>query len=471
MPQTYSSLIQFLPGYGHAGIRDLNPARTRRSSAGPYSRFLLVILLLLAGTAVVNAASVSGNTAVVTNPLDASAQVYVSGYDVTPAVFYPGDTGTVTVHVTNAANTSLYLSQPNMIESHIKVININSFTTPTSIGPGQTMDYNFVIIADGSDGTYFPLFTVSTNVYGGYAIHNQVMIKIDSTTVRASIASKPDTFSLSTKDTVNVSIANPRTGDITNLLVVPEVDGVEIAPDESFVGTLKAGTSVQVPFTITPDRAGSVTFHVSYRNGDNIHTTDAVLPVTLGENRKSAQIVVNNIERSGSGSTVTLKGDVTNNGLTAAKSVLVTAGSPAKPVDPNPVYAIGNLEPDDFSSFEITYIAPGSGAIPLVVEYKDMDGHVFEEKFTIDGNENATAFGSGAVPNGGTGVSSASAGNRRPGGMFSFGSGMSQVPVIPIAVILVAVIALVIAWKKGLLKRLTDRFRKKDEPDDELKEQ
>jgi len=426
---------------------------------------MLSILLILTGTAAVNAASVSGNTAIVTNPLDASAQVYVSGYDLDPAVFYPGDSGTVTVHVTNAANTSLFLSHPNLIESHVHIINDNAFSTPTNIGPGETVDYNFVVISDGSDGTYFPLFTVSTNVYGGYAVHNQVMLKIDSTTVRASIASKPDTFALSTKDTVNVSVSNPRTGDITNLLIIPEVNGVEVSPEEAFVGTLKAGSSVQIPFAITPDREGSVTFHVSYRNGDNIHSTDAVLPVTLGENKLGAQIVVNGIESSGSGSTMTLKGDVTNNGLTDARSVLVTVGSPATPVNPNPSYAIGNLAPDDFSSFEVTYTQKVPGEFPIIVEYKDADGNTFTEKVTYKPSDGGIAGAAGsAVPNDAAGTSSGLS-NRR-GGMFTFGAGLSQVPVIPIVIILIVIIALIIAWRKGLLKRITDRFRKKPDDDD-----
>lgn len=448
---------------------------------------ILSVLLLLIGISAVNAAStsvtaastysgnapsISSNTAIVTNPLDAAAQLYVSGYDVSPAVFYPGETGTVTVYVTNAANTSLWVSQPDLLEPHLKIINSGGFATATSIGPGQTIDYNFVVIADGSDGTYFPLFTISTNVYGGKAVHSQLKLKIDSTDVRASISVKPDTFSVSNKDTVNISVVNPRDGDITDVLIVPEVNGAEISPEETYVGTLKSGTSVQVPFAITPEKATEVTFHVSFYNGDNKHTADVILPLNLGENKMGAQIVVNNIESSSTGSTVTLKGDVTNNGLTAAKSVLVTVGSPATPVNPNPVYAIGNLEPDDFSSFEVDYTTKGPGAIPLIVQYKDAEGHVFEEKSTIDGSGNTTGLGSAAMPNGATGVSSASANNRRSNGMFgSFGSGFTQIPVIPIVIILVAIIALVIAWRKGLLKRVTDRFRKKSEPDEELKEQ
>jgi hypothetical protein len=433
---------------------------------------IVSVLLLLIGISAVSAASISGNTAIVTDPLDAAAQMYVSGYEVSPVVFYPGETGTVTVHVTNAANTSLWVSQPNLMDPHIKIINSGAFATATSIGPGQTIDYNFVVTAGSSDGTYFPLFTVSTNVYGGKAIHSQIQLKIDSTDVRASISKKPDTFSISNKDTVNISIVNPRDGDITNVLIVPEADGADISPQESFVGTLKSGTSVQVPFAITPEKATDVTFHVSFHNGDNKHTTDVVLPLNLGNNKMGAQIVVNNIESSSAGSTTTLKGDVTNNGLTAAKSVLVTVSGPATPVNPNPVYAIGNLEPDDFSSFEVTYTVKGPGAIPLIVEYKDAEGHVFQEKSTIDGNENTTGFGSAAMPNGATGAASASSNNRRGGGMFgSFGSGFNQLPVTQIFIILIAIIALLIAWRKGLLKRFTDKFKKKPESDEELKEQ
>jgi hypothetical protein len=432
------------------------------------------VLLLLIGISAVSAASMSGNTATATSPLDAAALVYVSGYEISPAVFYPGETGTVTVHVTNAANTSVSVSQPDLMEPHIHVVNNGVFATATSIGPGETIDYNFVITADGNDGTYFPLFTVSTTVYGAKAIHSQIMLKIDSTDVRASISAKPDTFSVSNKDTVNISVVNPRAGDITNVLIVPEVNGAEIFPEESFVGTVKSGTSVQVPFTITPERETDVTFHVSFHNGDNKHTTDVVLPLNLGENKMGAQIVVNNIESSSTGSTTTIKGDVTNNGLTAAKSVLVTVGSPATPVNPNPVYAIGNLEPDDFSSFEVDYTTKGPGAIPLIVQYKDAEGHVFEEKTTIDGNQNTTGFGSAAALNGATGAASASSNNRRGGGIFgfgSFGSGFNQLPVTQIVIILIAIIALIIAWRKGLLKRFTDRFSKKSDPDEELKEQ
>jgi ABC-type methionine transport system permease subunit len=465
MPQEYS----FVKRAAHV---NRNPARhtmpfvrTERSALRPVSLFIISILLLVAGTSAVSAAAV--NTVAVTDPLDAAALVYISGYEITPDVFYSGETGTVTIHVTNAANTTVFVSQPNLIESHVKVLNGDSFSTATAIGPGETSDYNFVIVPSGTDGTYFPLFTVSTNVYGAGAIHSQIKLKIDSTDIRASIAVKPDTFSASTKDRVNVSIVNPRDGDITNVLIVPEVDGATISPEESFIGTLKAGTSVQVPFAITPSKETAVTFHVTFNNGDNKHATALVLPLTLGDNKGGAEIVVNNVESSSSGTTLTLKGDVTNNGLTDARSVLVTVESPAMPINPNPVYAIGNLEPDDFSSFEVTYTMTGTGKVPVVVEYKDEDGNVFTERFSISTSGNTAASGSGSAQSGA--VQSGGPGDSR--GMMGLGSGFNQLPVTQIAIILVVIIVLLVAWRKGLLKPLTDRFRKKPEKDDDPEEQ
>jgi hypothetical protein len=418
-------------------------------------RILIVsILLLVSGISAVSAAA----TIQATDPLSAAGLVYISGYETNPPVFYPGESGTVTVHVTNAANASVLVSQPNLIEPNTHINNQGAFAAATNIGPGATTDYNFVISAPSSEGTFFPLFTVSTNVYGANAINSQLKLKVDATDVRASISARPDTFSTSKKDTVNVSVSNPRTGDITNVLVVPIENGADVTPDETFVGTLKAGSSVQIPFAITPNRAKEITFHVSFNNGDNKHSRDVVLPLNLGENKKGAQVVVNNIETTSSGTTTTLKGDVTNNGLTDAKSVLVTVGSPAKPANPNPVYALGNLAPDDFSSFEVTYTLQGPAtSIPLVVEYKDDDGTVFSKTFTID-TSSGTGFAAGGVQNGAaaSGVSS----SRRGGPFGSFGSGMNQLPVTEIVIILIAIIALIIAWKKGLLKKLSERFRR-----------
>ena len=66
---------------------------------------LLVILGIL--SVLICIAPAGAATVTATNPQDAAALVYVSSYDITPSVFYPYETGTVTVHVSNAANASV----------------------------------------------------------------------------------------------------------------------------------------------------------------------------------------------------------------------------------------------------------------------------------------------------------------------------------------------------------------------------
>jgi hypothetical protein len=436
------------------------------------NQFLIVsVLLLLIGISAVSAASISGNTVTAISPLDAAALVYVSGYDISPAVFYPDETGTVTVHVTNAANTSVTVSQPDLMDPHFHVVSNGAYVTATSIGPAETVDFNFIVTADASDGTYFPLFTVSTHVQGASAIHSQIKIKVDSTDVRASISSKPDTFSISKKDSVNVSVVNPRDGDITNVLIIPEADGATVFPSEYYAGTVKAGSSIQAPFQITPNNQTDVTFHVEYDNGDNKHTTDVVLPIVIGEDKTAAVPVINNVVVTSSGTNYQMTGDITNAGITDAAAMVVTVDPPARGVEPYTEYAIGALASDDFSSFELTFASNDLSAVPVKVSWKDADGNSFSSVKTMDlGNYSGSSGSStrtgssGSSSTGGTGTAAArtAGGFGGPGGGSIFGLGGSRSGglsafYLPIGLGILVIIAVVLwikrKWIAGKLKK------------------
>ncbi len=321
------------------------------------NRIIIVsILLLLIGISAVSAASTSTSTAssassqstptvtaTITSAQDAASQLYISGYEVNPEVFYSGETGTVTVHVTNGATSTVSVSQPNLMDPNVNIVNKGSFISATAIGPGATADFIFVIRVDGQDGTYFPLFTVSTTAYGGQAVHSPIQIKIDSTDVRASISLKPENFAINQTDTVNVSIINPRLGDISDVLIVASTDGNDVSPEEKFVGPIAAGDSVEVPFEITPHQQSDVTFNISFRNGDNVHTTGVVLPLNIGESLTASVPVINNVAIVGTGNSYTMTGDVTNAGITDASGLVLSVGAPATPVQPYSDYAVGAL--------------------------------------------------------------------------------------------------------------------------------
>jgi hypothetical protein len=382
-----------------------------------------------------------------TNPQDAAALVYVSGYELTPAVFYPGETGTLTVHITNAANMSVAVSQPDVIDPHVDVINKGAFTSSTVIGPGATADYNFIIRADGSDGTYFPLFTVSTNAWGTSAIHSQIKLKVDSTEVRASISMKPDTFSLEKTDTVNVSIVNSRLGDISDVLITASSPSVDIAPSEEFVESVPAGTSVKVPFAITPHRESDVTFNISFRNGDNVHTMSIVLPLNIGEDKSAAVPVINNVALSGNAGTYTMTGNVGNAGITNAQGMVISVVAPVKPVAPYPNDVIGSLASNDFTRFTLTFSAADLSNVPVLVQWKDPQGNTRASITTLD----LSTFAGGSPANG---VRATAVGPSIPGQAGTGSSGIgSFTPIIAGGIIVIAVLVL-FAKRKWIASKL-----------------
>ena len=289
--------------------------------------FSVIFLLLLAATASA-ATSTATSDSTSNTAQDAASLVYVSSVKIDPEVFYPYEQGTITVTLTNSGTSSVGLSNPDILSEKVHIMNKDNWNTMSFIGPGSTMTYSFLVKADPPDGTYFPLFTVGAQNAG--SIHYPIAIKVDSADIQASISQKPDNFALSTKDTVTLSIINPRSAAIKNIIITPTGQGIDVSPSQKYVSILNGQSSVEIPFSVTPDQDTTLTFHITYQNGDNDHSTNVVLPITLGDNKKAAIPVVNNVELASSGTSYTLTGDVNNAGLTDAKSMIVTVGAPAK---------------------------------------------------------------------------------------------------------------------------------------------
>jgi hypothetical protein len=426
--------------------------------------FSIILLLLLAATA---SAATSTNTSnsISTTAQDAASLVYVSSVNIDPEVFYPYEQGTITVTLVNSGTSSVGLSNPDILSDKIHIMNKDTWNTMSFIGPGSTMTYSFLVKADPPDGTYFPLFSVGSQ--NGGSIHYPLIIKVDSADIKASISQKPDTFALSTKDTVNVSIINPRGAAIKNIIITPTGQGIDVSPSQKYVSSLNGQSSVEIPFSVTPNQDSTLTFHISYQNGDNDHSTEVILPIVLGDNKKAAIPIVNNVELASSGASYSLTGDINNAGLTDAKSMVVTVGSPAQAVEPYAYYAIGSLAADDFSSFEITFTANDLSSVPLVITWKDKDGNSFSSTKNLNLRTNTGSVTTGTVSGSSgsspssvapvtTGSSSTrtssgfSGGPQGGGSIFTFGGSRnagisSYYPVIAAGIIIIAGI---VVWMK-----------------------
>ena len=250
-----------------------------------------------------------------------------------PQTFYPYEQGTITVTISNSGTQSVALTSATIIDSNIVVQNNNPYNTLVYIGPGNTLTYTFLVTAKPPVGTYFPLFTVASRDAG--SIRYPIQVDVDATDIQAAISQKPDNFAISTLDTVNLTLINPRAGDISNVIITPASDGATVSPAQYFLKTLSAGSSADIPFDITPNQQSNVTFHISYQNGlKNQHSQDVVLPLNIGQDKTAAAPIINNIVLVNQGTSYQITGDVSNAGITDANAMILSVSAPAQGVEP-----------------------------------------------------------------------------------------------------------------------------------------
>ena len=416
--------------------------------------FSIIALLLLAATAsAATTTTASDSTSATTQ--DASSLVFVSSVSTSPEVFFPYEVGTITVTLTNSGTTSVGLSGPDILSNKVHIMNKDAWNTMSYIGPGSTMSYSFSIRADPPDGTIYAMFSIGTK--DGGSIHCPIVIKVDSTDIKAYVSETPDAFTRSAKENVNLTIINPRAGGINNLQIIPSGTGIVATPSTRYISLLGGQNSTDVSFVVTAEQESDLTFHITYDNGDTRHSTNVVLPVKFGTDKSAAVMTVNNVALTSQGASFDVTGDVTNTGISDAKGLVVTVGSPAKGTGTYPEYAIGSLAADDSSSFEVTFTCNDLSSVPLVFNWKDDDGDNHSVTRILDlrssagagnamaGDTSSTASrSSGMAQNGFQGMGGRSSTTSLFGG--SSGNGISAFyPVIAGGIIIVVGI---VVWTK-----------------------
>jgi len=407
---------------------------------------LCVLFLALVGTA----AAVTGSTTD-----NAAASIAVTTVRMDPAVLMRGDTSIVTVKITNTGDENVAISRAKILSQEIAVQNENTYDVVGTIGAGNSMEFTFTLKANVPDGMYYPIFYLDFRDSG--SLRQIVPVRVDNTSIRISVLDAPDVFSAGNADEITLAIGNPRPYNVTGVTVVPSGEGITSTQSAVFLGALGPDEVRTVTIEVTPQKATTLLFDVAYRNGMNEHHTGISLPVATGTRSMEAEPVVNNMKVIQEGGHYTVTGDVTNAGLKDAKSIVVTVGAPAQPVDPNQLYVIGALQPDDFSSFEVNFAAQGVSSVPLLIQYKDSEGKALERTVPVA----LSSVGQATSSN--TGVQAAgtpSAGGRGPGGFGSFGSGINRIPVTQIVVVIIVAILGIIAWRKGLVGKIRARFRR-----------
>lgn len=359
---------------------------TSRESLSGERRFLLTISLALilvsamAFTALAAPTDTSGSTAASLSP--AYTQVTVSDVSVNPGTFATGDEGTITVVVQNTGTQSVTIRRATLYDRDITLLSTTTYDSVGSIGAGNKIPFTFTVKADVPEGIYYPVFSLEFQDTG--FLRYPVKMEVKNSPVVLSLTDKPDTFVAGKKSVVTLSLSNLRTNAIKNVIVSPNASDIEIIPQNIVINSLDPGQTVKLPFSITPKSPADIDFEAVYLNGPNTHQVGLILPIRFNNDKTQADPVISNIVSSPDGNHIRITGDVTNSGLQDAKSVTVTAGSPAIPVDPFKVYAVGLLKPDDFSSFELTVSPESPDEVPVIVSYKDQDGNIYSRSTVAD---------------------------------------------------------------------------------------
>ena len=356
-------------------------------------QYAFLMLIALAIPVVASAAASEGG----------SSYVYVSSVTSDPEVFYPYEVGTISISLSNEGNSTVGVTHPNLLatSNDVSIVNEDKWKTLSYIGSGNSITYTFEVTVNGMDGKYFALFTAETK--DGENLHYPLTLEVDSEDLHAAISKKPETFTVDSEESVNLSLINPRDGAIKSVYITTSDSGSEITPSMTFISSIPANSAVEVPFTITPHKATNISFTINYQNGDVKREVVVVLPINPGNGKDAAVPTINNLALTSSGSTYDLTGDITNTGVTDANGVVVTVDSPAKGTGTYPEYAVGSLASDDSSSFEVTFTITDISSVPLVIKWKDSYGTDYSVTKSIDLTSYAN---SGGMPSGSTSTSS-----------------------------------------------------------------
>jgi hypothetical protein len=314
--------------------------------------------------------------------VDIGPQVSVSSYRIDPPVLMKGDTGIVTVLVTNAGQEGVYINSARLAGAEVSVIQ-SPDQTQGGVAPGSTLTYVYKVRAEASDGVYYLRFILDFREGGGYSL--TIPVEVESSTLRISVLEAPDPIIQGVKGDFLVMVGNPRPNAVNAVTVTPEGEGFFVTPSGVFLGTLAPDGSSVMTFNVTALRQTFIRFRANFKNGINPHSATLTIPLSTVENRFAAEPVLTNIRVTAEQGAIHVSGDVTNTGFETARSVTIAPQGEVTPVDPYKVSIVGTLEPDDVASFEVSFRSKATVAeVPLLITWKDRAGNILTETSTVE---------------------------------------------------------------------------------------
>ncbi|GEM_PF-99987 len=321
--------------------------------------------------------------------------IVITDYQVYPDVLMPGDVGTITITIKNTAttatqtDTTIYtpvgtttttkninadIESVYLLGNGIEVIS-GDYGNPGELGLGQSTTITFAIKAPVKVGIYFP--EVLIDVLDGGSVKYPIPVKVDDSGVNILASNLPSAIPKGDLTEIELGIANLRPNSINSAIITPKAEGIEFTPNEIFLGTMTPDEMSTVEFTLHPvsiDRK-DISFELTYKNGDNIHSTRLTSSINVEENPGVELIVVERLTSVLKGEEIDIELYVANGMSKSVSSVRVV---PMMDGDISPSeYFIGEIESEqkataDFN-LDTTDLPVGRNEIYFKVSYRFAD--------------------------------------------------------------------------------------------------
>jgi len=401
-------------------------------------------------------------------PVQASPAIMISQYELFPEILMPGDNAILTLQVKNgetvATQSTTYTSDGDITTTvhtlgttldDIYILpaqaggkQIRATTNYENLGylaAGASIEVNFKILVDKnmSQGIYFPI--VNIDVGSGTDVAYPLMMKVSNSTVNLLPTSIPSKISKGGATELTITAVNNRENAVKEVTITPQGENIVFVPQSYFLGSLAAETSKNVTFSVKPlgIGEGNISFNMSYKNGDNLHTNTLTVPISVIETLDVAPIITNfpiSITKGGS-SRISI--EVYNAKTEKITGVLVTPICNATVIPSQ--YFIGSMDPDDVfsASFDIytNTVGYGTQTIGFTVSFKQGNEYyetpVVSKSFAVVSGPGVSyqASGSSTSTSGGSSAQTSS--------LLT-----CLTPLIIIIVVIIVVVLVYMRWKK-----------------------
>jgi hypothetical protein len=400
----------------------------------------------------------------------ANPSVLISDYTLVPDILMPGDTAVLTLQVRNAetvaTQTSTSVSGGDTTTTvrtlGVDIYNIwivaaqsggkqiRAITNYDDIGnlaAGASIEVPFKLIVDKnmSEGMYFPVANI--DVSSGTDVIYPLLVKVSNASVDLLPTSIPSKISKGGTTELTITAVNKRENAVKEVIITPHGDGVEFVPQSYFIGSLAAETSEDVVFSAKPieTEVSNISFSVSYKNGDNLHTNSLIASLSIIEALDVAPIITNfplSITKGGS-SRISI--EVYNAKTEKITGVLVTPICNTTVIPSQ--YFIGSMDPDDVfsASFDIYADTVGYGMQIIGFKVSFKQGNDYYETPLVSKSFSVVSGPGQSYQSSSSSTTSSSGSNGMPQAPSLV---TCLTPIILIIVIIVVVVLLYMRWKR-----------------------